>query len=488
MFRQLTFCTLGLLAAILAGCSNSTPDIPNIDRSAMSNADGPSKVNIAEAEMNEPTATETIVQANSQSPTAEDPELLKKFTEKGWIIRRTFLIDTGEPIIQFDPNGKLADEDYDEIVKSKTISFLDLMGINEANDQILGKLPQLTSLKRVLLGGDTITDEGLSALATCPNLNSVILVSRSKEITDKGIAALAGSKNLKILRISYFPSDGQCFAAFEEHPKLSWLEIEEAINLTDAGAEHIAKIPHLEQLVIKTESLFGPSNPKVTRQGIAAIVNGNMPKKFRAPPELIDDDLFVAMLEKGWTPPQINDPPANPKELKRLNLKHYNITDKGFLAALERFKLLTSVELGGDLHISTKALGQIADSSITDLSLQESELTEDQFKLLGNCKNVTHLSLYKSKFDPTWLQHLQNLPDLEELDLSFSVFDDSGAEFVAKLQNLKNLNARFTELTDQGLEIVAKAPKLEKLDAWGAKVTDEGKDRVKAENPGMSIN
>lgn len=496
MLARVSFAMLAMFLVVCVGCSSSNSDVGKADSS---NSDW---------EVEDKSMMDLVEEGLGQTPTdEEDPEVLKKFEEKGWRLYNDFLISNGDPIVSLSFNGELTDEDLELISQSKTISFLNLMTANPS-DEGVKKLAQLKTLERILIGGEDVTDEGVKALVACPKLNSVIIML-TKKVTDDGVAALAEVDTLHTLWISHVPITGECFAKYEEHPTLRELKLEGMGDFTDEAAISISKIPNLETLKLDVSSWLS-SGEGLTRKGVAAIVNGNMPKHFDAPDALIDDELFLTMLDKGWVPPSADDPPENPEDLSVLVLKRYSITDKGLNAALDRFKRLRSIHLEGldtsgdalarlkeqtqlrylnanKMKVSGQALDALADLPIEHLQIEGTELAEEHFKAISKMDQVQELWLSNSKFDPAWLEHIQALPALTDLGLRSAAFNDEAAEYVSKMPNLEEIVLHYTDLTDVGFEKLLKAPKLRSVILTGTKVTPEAVEAAKAKYPDKSI-
>jgi len=104
--------------------------------------------------------------------------------------------------------------------------------------------------------------------------------------------------------------DGSCFAAFSGTKTLTSLTLLFTNGLTDDGARHIAKLLALDELSIGD----GIGERKLTADGIRAIVEGRLPAKFGFNHRVMDDEMFVSLVKKGWlygpTPPGRRKRPA----------------------------------------------------------------------------------------------------------------------------------------------------------------------------------
>ena len=146
-------------------------------------------------------------------------------------------------------------------------------------------------------------------------------------------------------------------------------------GFTDDGAGHVAKLPGLKELKIKT----GFGEKKLTAAGIKAIVDARLPAVFEFDKTLIDDALFEVLVAKGWlygpTPPGAREKrPAKPADVKAINLDDSRVTDRGLKAVLTC-------------------------TNATQLFLGRTGVTDETLKKLGGFKKLEYLSLEKDEGD-----------------------------------------------------------------------------------------
>lgn len=506
--------TFGSCLLLLLGCNSSvTPSKPQVsEEDQMRQELEDTGLKVEEGSL----ADTAIHEIFHPLVEGETPELQKVFKEKGWKLYTDHLMLTGHEVTTIRDMKGVTSEDFDLIVQSKVIDYLQFSGI-PVNDDVLKKLPQMENLAAIRIDGEAyidgelqkfdITDEGIQALSQCPKLDEVVIFDTDK-VTDQGRASLAKLENLETLYISGSDLTGNFLKAFAGHPKLRSITFGEEAVVTDEHLLYAAEIPNLDKLIIKSFP-WNSQGQKLTRAGIAALVDKKVPKQLEVPTNLIDDELFVKMIEAGWVPTNGGSFPATPEELSTLSLKNYDITDKGFEAAL-RFQQVTTVELAGlkisdetfmrmkdfsqlrtlqikEMLISGTALNAISDLPLDYVVIDGGELTEEHFVALGKMKKLTSLWLPGTKFDPAWIAHLQDLPELKYLNLRSASFDDTAAEFVSKMPNLDSLIVDGTQLTDAGFETVLKAPKIETISVSQTKVTAEAIEAAKAKFPNKFI-
>lgn len=454
------------------------------------------------------TLMDMVEEGLGQVPDGEDPEVAKAFEEKGWRIYRDFNIMTKEPMVVLDFNGELKPEDYELIAKSKAVTTVNLVSANPT-DAGLVTLSKLPTLQTLTIMGDQVTDEGIKALANCQELRLLHLLMLD-ELTDDAIAPLGKLPNLDTLAIDRGKLTGACFAEFADHPKLRRLQLKDMTEFTDEGAMNLAKIPNLEDLELDTEYYFRQGEKKFTEKGVRAIVDTHLPQRFKCDPSLIDDALFVEMIDKGWIPPNSESKVAtSPEELTALILEGYKIGDPGFKAAM-KFNNATYVSFSGievsdeafagmknfnraqwltikKCNVSGSALANLSALPLEHLAMEECELTEDHFKAIGNFGGLEALWLSNSEYEPAWLSHLSGLKRLKDLGLRDAALNDDAAILVAKLPALEEITANSTELGDKGFEALVANPRLTKIYVDSTKVSKETYQAAKQKHPNRSF-
>lgn len=159
---------------------------------------------------------------------------------------------------------QITDASVQQLASLKRLKFLDLSStrVTGGGIQTLGGLKQLRTLR---LESTRTSDECLALIATLPNLWQLDL--KDTRVTDHGLAALSRCKNLRSLDVSRsfdasLPSVSDVGAKLISRIKtLVYLDLSEQ-DLTDAGLEHLASMPKLEQLYL------GHSKPKFSAKGL----------------------------------------------------------------------------------------------------------------------------------------------------------------------------------------------------------------------------
>jgi hypothetical protein len=215
----------------------------------------------------------------------------------------------------------LGDEYFQEVVEVSLfdVSILEgpLQRPRPMTEVVMGHLGELPRLKRLHLGGNQATDEGLRNIVGLTCLEDLD-VWDAEELGDAGIAHLAGLKNLKCLLIensrmtdlgigrlkgltgleklilpgNHLTDDG--LAHIGGFKKLSFLCVAGGGHITDAGLVHLAGLSNLGYLAIRQckvsnrglEHLKGLTKLKVFSAGETKLTDEGTKKLKEAVPSL----------------------------------------------------------------------------------------------------------------------------------------------------------------------------------------------------------
>ncbi len=137
-------------------------------------------------------------------------------------------------------------------------------------------------------------------------------------------------------------------------------------------------------------------------------------------------------------------------------------------------------------------------TTVSDLDLSETRITDIGFQALKTLPGVTRVNLYYTeqigdgalaamkgwkqlrslnlrgtKVTDAGLVQLAGLP-IETIDVGYSLFTDNGFDALVNLQQLKRLAVGGNKITDTGLNSVRLLPNLIELDMSGSQRTDSG--------------
>ncbi len=454
-----------------------------------------------------------LARAQEKKPT-EDPEVVAHFKAKGLVAtfeagayddRGLVVLSVTDAADKFK-DVEVTEESYAVLAKAKGIQALDLNRI-KCTDAGLKAVAAHLGIESILVRGDAVTGAGIGALAGAKSLKRVILKGAMAN-ADAGIAELAKLPKLESLRIESVELTGSCFEKFESAKSLRTLELDYTKGVTDEGAKQIAKLKGLTRLQLGTSS----GNRLLTTAGLRAIADGHVPSSFSFDRELLDDDLLIALVAKGWlygpSPPGTTFPrAATAAGVSSLYFVGSPITDKGFAAVLDckntselkldgtgitdasllkmgGFKQLKYVHLE-KCKVTGKGLAALVDAPIQLIDLRRTELGEDAFRALGNMRDLTYLHVTGAKIDPAGTKYLTASKTLFQYSAAETEFNDAAASELAKISTLAQVTVNGTDLTDKGFAELAKLPKLQSLSLDGktTKVTKEAYLKAKKDYP-----
>ena len=181
----------GLATMLAVGCDSSRPsptDQPKSAESTSNNELGSTTEQTAKAEPGESSGS-----ARKQVTAALEAAGAK------------LTRDVKGEVISADLRGcKLDDAVLDEIAKLTTMQQLDMRECVLSNSQLTTAVKPLAKLKALRLSGKgaatTVDDEGLAALAACPDLR--VLAADELWFSEEGLKKLSGCKNLSELYIA----------------------------------------------------------------------------------------------------------------------------------------------------------------------------------------------------------------------------------------------------------------------------------------------
>ena len=110
---------------------------------------------------------------------------------------------------------------------------------------------------------------------------------------------------------------------------------------------------------------------------------------------------------------------------------------------------------------------------ITNLLLDESEVTDEGMRVISTMTNLVHLRI-RSKLTDACIDDLLNLPALKFLNLPFADFSDEGLERLAKHPHIQLLRLRSPQATDRAMPAIAAMENLAFLHFIEVSITDHG--------------
>jgi Leucine-rich repeat (LRR) protein len=451
------------------------------------------------------------------TPANEDPVLVEHAKKNNWWLLRDMRVSDGRPVVvlavkntdkNFD-DIEITLDDYKIIAKTKTVQVIDLTKVKNPSEEGLKLIAGIPTLDTLSLSGEGVADGCLKTIAQCKTLE-IVSVAGAKKATAAGIKELATLPKLKEVHLSFMEIDGAALAAFGDVKTLQVVKLQYADGLTDDGVKQLARLPNLNELRIGKG--FGTST--LTSAGIKAIVDARLPAKFEFDKKLLDDDLFTALVAKGWLygPTPAGDKekrPATAAEVREINLEASKVTDKGFQAVLDctnvKFLFLGNTSIGDGTFkklagfqkleylslektkVTAAGIEAIAALPIRHVALEWHDLTEDHFKAFAKMTALEDLWLANAKMNPDWLKHIIKLPNLKDLSLRDAALDDANAKQLAGMTSLTSITANSTKLGNEGFLALLKLPNLKSLNVDCTQVTKEVYQNAKKDYSKVSL-
>jgi hypothetical protein len=155
-----------------------------------------------------------------------------------------------------------------------------------------------------------------------------------------------------------------------------------------------------------------------------------------------------------------------------VNANRKQITD-GDLKAVGEFLTMTDLSLE-ETAITDKGLAHLTKlDGLVWLNLYQTKITDEGLRHVAKLKRLELLPIGETKVTDKGLAHLKKMTQLTYLGLRGNPITDKGVAQLAGLTNLTSLYLGETKVTDAGLESLAKMTKLKKLWLNNTAVSDE---------------
>jgi len=299
-------------------------------------------------------------------------------------------------------------------------------------------------------------------------------------VTDKSmeqISALRGLQAVEFSQERFVKNNG--LVVLKDLPELEYVDLE--TGATDAGLKHLAQVPNLRALRIRTGRIWGP--------GLAELASAPRLERLSLWGEARFTDRQIAYLEgltqlKSLTlwggDCRLTDASlASIAKLESLEELYFirmkpRFTPAGlaYLKNLKKLKKLAFAQtwLGqpGDLYGSEIARQLAAMPQLESIEGAGNFLPED-LKALGALPHLKLLQVYLKDHrhgyvSPIGLGHLAGLDSLDELSiLTMDPLSEADLTGLERLSGLRYLDISSHGMTDTGLELVGKLRNLEHL-------------------------
>jgi len=227
----------------------------------------------------------------------------------------------------------VSDPDLAVVAEMSSLKDFSVVSITDpasvaVTDTGLANLGRLTRLERLIIGGQPVTDAGLAQLAGLINLK-VVGFPRTR-ISGTGFSHLSKNTDLREVR-ELGPTTDAGLAALPQFRQLTYVDVGDGLNLTDAGLKNFAGLDRLEILIAH--------NSKLTDAGLKELTGLKRLRGLGADGTALTDaglvhlKAFPNLESVGIGAPAVSDIGlkivAELKTLKWVNLRHTKTTAEG---------------------------------------------------------------------------------------------------------------------------------------------------------------
>jgi Leucine-rich repeat (LRR) protein len=231
------------------------------------------------------------------------------------------------------------------------------------DDADMPRLARMSDLKVLDLSLTRVTDRGLRALKTAPNVEELNLYFDEK-ITDEGASVVKSWKHLKKLNLRGTKITDSTLEMLAGVPTLEWLDVGWA-ETTDTGFDHLAALTNLKWLTMGGNKLtdgalqFLRQMPQLEYLDIGG-------------QQRTDSGLWSLLLSETGM-----QSIASVTELRELRLEGRNVTGRG-LELLKPLAKLERLDLQGCKRLRDDAAGVLASmKQLKSLDLKDSSLSAE---------------------------------------------------------------------------------------------------------------
>lgn len=419
-------------------------------------------------------------------------------------------------IDSLDADGiPLGDEGFARLSRLTGVRQLSLYNCNLTSG-VAAQLPHFQQLQSLWIGSNrSLDDDAMSSIASLPTLHSLFLTrtgvtdaglevlstSHSVEavdvgltrITDKGIAALSKLPNLRLLSAMALDPE---FRGNEPNPSITNMGLSSLRNcqrleylnisgsaLTDSGLEKlVSDCPRLRHLTL--------DNTAITSSGLKHIGSLSQLEFLRCYGTRIDDSVVGHFQSLG-----------NLKQIDGdVEVGNAGVEALASLPSLERLTLSGGKESPDDACMASIA----AMKSLKDLSIQNTQITDDGFARLSGSRTLERVQLTGKRMTTRCVEKLASMSNLKQLGLMNVSSRTDGEPTWKGLEQLRNLKdelwlcdcppltvddfrkfAEFSELarlrieggrliSDADIQRLRELDKLEFLQLTSSVISDEG--------------
>lgn len=322
----------------------------------------------------------------------------------------------------------------------------------KATDADLAIFQTLGDVTMVELGGNPgITDAGLIHLAGLKKLR--ILYLYRTEIRGPGLQHLP--RNLESLSLQHAPAGDEGLIHLKSLPKLRWLNLSNT-KITDDGLRHLSALRSLEDLSL--------ANTDITDQGLEHLKGSKGLNSLSVGGTNVTG-RGVADFQKALPSCRVFPSP------ERLNA----VPDDVALWPPEhqptRAEVLEKVK---QLQGNAKVDGSRPDQPIFDFTLFDSDISDESLlQLLGHMPHLERLNLRRVLVGDPLAEGVMPFK-LTFLSLDESRLTDEGLRPIGQITTLRELSLNHTRITDAGLRHLTGLKNLDRLYVDDTRATESG--------------
>lgn len=317
---------------------------------------------------------------------------------------------------------EITDRGVDHLTQMKNLKKLDIASAR-ITARSVGTLARIASLEEINFGSKPFTDAQVAPLSALKNLKSLWIAARTgSPLTDKTLMMLQGLENLESLTIGgEFTDEGlMILGTMHKLKKLNFILASLRNNkVTNRGLAHLGGLGNLEYLSmgnIENCTLSGLGALPLDK--VKAIKIGDIKQDYKGmnlSGMTSLEDLIITTWAHREDGKLIRDPftdddlksLANLKRLRRIQLPHTGITDRG-IACLSGLENAEFINLGGD-GITDDGLGAISNLPKLNRLIIDGRITDVGLKHLETMRALTWLEIRSPhSISRQAIQQLQN--------------------------------------------------------------------------------
>lgn len=279
-----------------------------------------------------------------------------------------------------------------ELQKMDNLVALTLRGSQVSDNlPLIMALPGFTTLRAIDLGNTDMPDQ---FMALVPGMQALELVKMDgcRNLTDAGLGHLADLPALRELDIRSTQMTDDGLKAFENHLKLEKLNLR-FTNVTGPGLAHLSLVPSLVMLELGADRSTDDKKPldlTLLAKGFGAL------STFTVGGNTLTDDHLVAI--------------SQCQGLQRLTFRtvgHLDFTDAG-MANIATLKNLRHLDINGAHKVTDEGIRTICGiTTLQSLVLKRTGVSAASAPAIAGLEKLAELNVASTRFDPAGIAHIK---------------------------------------------------------------------------------